>query len=555
MSWLTDSRKEYRVLWLYAAAVLIYGLLANVGTPVVEVIWDSVFYKTMAFQLHDWRHFDIQNNEMVPPLYPLALSFASFAKGYLTVETLIAWLNPALYFLGLFPLYRLTRRFVGPGESLSACCLYLFYPAAVFTQWTLSENLAAPLSMLMFWLAAIMLTEDRPNPLLGIALGLTMAASCLTRVQALCFCGAILLWLGVAVWRLKQPAWAWLLAVLSGAGAWLGTCYAMGYFGLERDAAFYIQWDSPDWSNAAGLARTFFSILFAHAAGLWIEGGCLLFALLLAHVVISLFFPSRLPRAVREYGLLVGFTAFTALAGVAAYYILRERHEQWSVSVRYLFYLNQAFIPLAIWWLARLPRITVGDRFVIALVYAASVALLAAMLFGTDVWSVLSRSHEYFTNAPSLDFMSQIDHEGAMTGALLFGAISLIAGIFWLSSRSAGYVILAALLFYLQGAALDQAMNMRRLAADTLWANGIHSFCHEYESGKWRDYPVYCEEDFEFIRPNLLYWIDLNTAPWPEDSPPAPPFYLLTTQPHDGLGALLFDRDGLRLYFAQPQTP
>ncbi len=140
-----NRQGEFRIFWLYISAVFLHGVCANWHPPILEVIWDMVFYKNLAYGLHHISSFDLQRHFPVPPLYPLLISPVFFASDYQMVERLLSWINPAMYFLGLYPAYGYARSILNPRQSAWVCVLYALYPSAIYSQWTMSENLAAPL--------------------------------------------------------------------------------------------------------------------------------------------------------------------------------------------------------------------------------------------------------------------------------------------------------------------------------------------------------------------------------------------------------------------------
>ena len=203
---LFDARGECRLPLLYIPAVLIYGTLANLYTPILEVVWDMVFYKSLAFGLHHPGTFHLKDHFPMPPLYPLILSLGCYAPTYLWIEAVQSWINPLLYFLGLYPLYRLSRTWLDPRMSALACLFYVLYPAAIYTQWSMSENLAAPL---VLWVAALsvqILTGKRPSVVTGAWLGVAIATLALTRIQVIVLGAGAWLWLA---YRTLKPPRAW----------------------------------------------------------------------------------------------------------------------------------------------------------------------------------------------------------------------------------------------------------------------------------------------------------------------------------------------------------
>lgn len=527
-------------------------ILANVGLPVLEVIWDAVFYKSMAFALSEPAQFSLQRIYPMPPLYPLALSLAHWpVDSYRWIEWLQSLINPAIYFTGVFALYRLARLFVSPGLSALACVLYAVHSASVYTLWSVSENLAAPLSMFTVYFGVKLLVEERPRLLDGAWLGLFGALSVLTRIQAIVFCGVLLAWLMLRYWRRGQNIAPLLLAYSVGFTLVMFAWVLLGYFSAHAQSPFYF--DLALSGEMTGVASQWLAVWLGQLHGLWIDGGLLVMAFLFVHLLASWLLPERVPAREREAAWLFGVCLLVMVLFVSIYYVLRAPFEDWSISTRYLFYLNQMSFPLALCWLGRLQAFSWRERSVVLGCLAAVVLLLFAGLFFQGVWETLGDAKRFFTNAPGLDVMAQLRNEGPLTGGLLFVGVSLVLGAVWLFERRVGFALAAALMIYLQGSALDMAFHKRAMAEETLDARAIHAFCAQLEAGQWNETPIYCLEPFALLRPNLSYWVDRNSAPWPAEPPyPAPP-YLLVTRDQFDRGRLVFEQDNLKAYLVEPE--
>lgn len=555
-TWMLNRRGEFRVFWLYVPAVIIYGLLANVGTPVLEVIWDMVFYKSLAFSLHNWSSFDLSKNQSVPPLYPAILSIGFFAKDYMTVEWIQSWINPALFFIGLFPLYRLARMFAESVSALVACLFYIFYPAVVYTQWSMSENLAAPLTLFLFWTAAVLLQADRPRWLAAVGFAVVIAALCLTRIQALLLCGFIGVWIPFRCLRTQKPIAPPLAgAVLAGLMV-IGVWWWLGYLGVERNSPFYFELDKPGSPGSAVIASKFLTLMAAHGAALWIEGAFFLTPLLLGAWLVSILAPKTMTPIEREYALMAGWAVWLVVGFVALYYILREQHENWSIGLRYIFYFNYAALPLAVGFLScfRLAKEDNQTPSGAWMIFSASIlfsALIASGVLWTDVWPALSGHKTFFTNAPSLDFLAQLRSQGPWLGGGIFLLLSGFIITFWFSTKRFGLLLASVAMLYIQFATLEGAVVIRKAAAETLWGEGIHFFCDDIQNNKWGDVPLYCKEDFPFLVPNLYYWIQRPVGPVSDDSPALNPPYVLLTPGDWPTGELVFSHDGLNAYFVE----
>lgn len=555
-----NRRGEFRVFWLYVPAVMIYGCMANIGTPVLEVIWDMVFYKGLAYSLHNWSTFDLSKNQSVPPLYPAILSVAFYARDFLTVEFIQSWINPILFFLGLFPLYRLSRLFVPPKQAIVACVFYVFYPAVIYTQWTMSENLAAPLTIFLFWFAALFLQSDRSRWALALGFAVVLAALCLTRIQSLLICGFIAAWVPFRCWRMKKPFLPPLGGAILSAPVVAGVWYWLGYLALERSSPFYFSLERPADSTFALEASKFLTMLAAHGAALWVEGALLLTPIVLGVWLVSILAPKHIAPIEREYALMLGWSAWALLIFVPIYYILRAPFEQWSIGLRYIFYVNHAAIPLAAAFLGRFRqsreengsvRRGVGIQFAATLFFAI---LIAAGLLWTDVWTTLGNHKAFFTNAPSLDFLTQLRNEGPWIGGGVLLAISIVLITFWFSTRKVGLVIAAIAMLYIQFATLEGAVGIRKAAAQTLWGESIHHFCEDLADQKWGDVPLYCKEEFPFLIPNLAYWLHYPVGVVDDANPVPNPPYLLLTPEEWPQGELVFSESGLQAYFVKDKN-
>ncbi len=553
-----SARGELRVILLYVPAVIVYGLLANVGMPVLEVIWDMVFYKALAFSLYHWSTFDLSQNQPVPPLYSAILSLGFFAKDYLTVEMVQSWINPAMYFLGLFPMYWLARNFTSTNSSLFACLVYVFYPAVVYTQWSMSENLSAPLTLCVFWAALELLKAEKPRWGVALGLAIVMAALCLTRIQALLLCGFVGLWLPFRCWRTNKPFAPPLVgAILSGALV-IAVWGWLGFLSVQQNSPFYFNLERPESSALSEIASNFLTYLAAHGAALWIEGGLILTSVLLGAWLVAILAPSSLTTIEREYALLIGWALLLVVGFVSLYYILRAPYENWSIGLRYIFYFNHAAVPLAVALVSRFHRIesdhTLPEGGWKLLVAAVSISMLiAAGTLWTGVWPALSSHKAFFTNAPSLDFLAQLRSQGPIVGGGVLAAISCILLVLWFSTWRPGMIAFAIILLYIQFATVEAAIGIRKAAAETLWGEAIHYFCDDYQNNKWRNLPIYCHEEFPFLVPNLNYWIQAKVFAVPDDRAVMPDSYVLVTPNDWPTGELVFSHQGLKAFLIEPK--
>ncbi|MFB3788060.1 MAG: hypothetical protein ACE15F_17005 [bacterium] len=542
---LYNSRGEFRVIWLYVPAVLVYGILANLYTPILEVVWDMVFYKSLAFGLHHPSTFHLKDHFPMPPLYPLILSLGCFAPTYLWIEAAQSWINPLLYFLGLYPLYRLSRTWLDPHRSALACFFYALYPSAIYTQWSMSENLAAPL---VLWVAALsvqILTDKRPSTVTGAWLGVAAAALALTRIQVIVIGAGALGWLAYRTLKRRRDP-APVLMAISLSLTWLITVWwQMGYLTHPYSSPVYARFNSQNHASPLMLFTTLFS---THWTGLWLEGGAWITSLFLAQYIVALVRPSWLTPAQKEAFRMLFFLCVALIASVAMYYVRRTEYEAWSISLRYVFYANLMALPVSLSTLGIWKEMNGSRRILYAGLTILSAALLTAGFLLPDGWAGFAKVRDFFTNAPSLDFLEQIIQEGPWRTGAFFLGLSVTAGLTAFARQRLGALVLLLLLAYVQITTIDFTLEIRQKAIRNLWMNEIHDFCEQLEEGKWTGIPIYCEENTPHLVPNLSYWVNRSSTMLPPGSPrPREEHLLLTVQRHDD-GMLLFRSGELRAY-------
>ncbi len=542
---LFNARGEFRLIFLYIPAVLVYGILANLYTPILEVVWDMVFYKSLAFGLHHPSTFHLKNHFPMPPLYPLILSFGCFAPTYLWIEVVQSWINPLLYFLGIYPLYRLSRIWLDPRRSTLACVLYTLYPSAIYTQWTMSENLAAPL---VLWVAALstqILTDKHSSTVTGAWLGVAAAALALTRIQVIVIGAAALVWLAYRTLKRRRDPAPILMAISLSLTLVITVWWQMGYLTHPYSSPVYAHFNQQNHASPVRLLITLFS---AHWTGLWLEGGVWITSLFLVQYLVSLIRPSWLTPAQKETFRMLFFLGVTLIGSVAVYYIRRTGYEDWSISLRYVFYLNLLAMPVSLSTLGIWKESNLTRRLVYLILTVFSASLFAAGFLLPDVWMGYAKVRDFFTNAPSMDFMEQIIQEGPWRTGVFFLGLSIGAGICAFTNRYLGAAVLFGLLTYVQLTTIDFTLEIRQRAIRDLWMNEIHDFCEQLDKGKWTDIPIYCEEDTPHLVPNLKYWVNRNSALLPPGSPqPREEHLLLTVKRHDD-GVLVFRSGELRAY-------
>lgn len=543
-----NRQGEFRLLWLYVPAVLIHGIAANWRPPILEVIWDMVFYKGLAYGLHHIGSFSLNHHFPMPPLYPLLISPGFFAPNYLAAEFIQSWINPAVYFLALYPAYRYARTILDPRQSAWVCLMYALYPSAVYTQWSMSENLAAPLAMWILILASRLLTDESPRMREGTWLGIAVACLALTRIFPIVFCAAVILWIAYRTARRNRyPApilMAFSLSLTLAVTVW----WLMGYLAYKSPSMVYANFNQQPLREAVS---QFAPIFAAHWTGLWIEGGLLIAALLFVQWSASFFsFHEKKNESLSEIIQLVFFINLVLASAAAVYYTKRIGLEPWSVSLRYIFYANLASLPVAVSAMGKLRGANWRIRFAYGGLLAAAILLFSITFAISEAWQKLADSHAYFSNAPSLDFLYQIRNEGALTAFLTLAGISFVAGILFLSTRRVGAILLCIFLFYFQASAMEHLQMTRARAIREQDVVEIHDFCKQLELGKWKDVTIYCEEgvNYPHLIPNLIYWVQRGSGNLPPEDPRPPLPYLLLTKLKHADGEQVFESGELRAY-------
>ncbi len=539
---------EFRLVWLYLPAVLFHGWFATKDVFIIDVYWDSIFYKQLAFGLADWNTFHIQNHFPVPPLYSFFLSFAVMDGDYILTETLQSWLNPAIYFLGLIPTYKLTRLFLSRHYGILAAVLFIAYPTGVYTQWTLSENLSFPLSLFCFYFAAKSLSQPSFSKTDSFYFGLLCAANLLTRIQSIAFVFPLALWCIFRRWRNHSNAAELFEACSGGVILWIFMLFYLGYFEAKGDWVLYSTTDEQIKRSVVDYILAFLNRFYAHWTALWIEGALLLPTIPLAGLLASKFGAIKLNSSQREI-LHCWFIVSLCLVGSISFYrLLRLDVEYWSVSLRHLSYVNLLAIPLAFFVLDSFVHSTKKAYAILCFLTAA--LILWGSMFLPEVWPGLVRPATYFSNAPTLDFMEQLKSTGPLLSGIMFLVISIAVLSLMIRFMIAGLMVWIVLLLYIYGCSMDYINQDRRYAIERMGYEDIHLFCAQLEEGRWNEYTIYCMEDerVQYLRPNLRYWINRYSAVHVQNKPmPEPPFLYLTFR-DDASGELVFLSGDLKAY-------
>ncbi len=541
------SRGEFRIWPLYLFSVLVFGILATIQTPIVEVYWDMVYYKGLAHGLFNFSTFDLSKHYPYPPLYPILISFIFYAPDYLTVEWILSWLNPIYYFLSLYPLYWLSRLFLTPKESALVLLLFVCYPSTLYTQWTMSENVSIPLCYCAAYLAARLVTADQPRWRDGLLFGLVAGACVLTRFQLIFFAGALLAWLLARGWMREKkldPLWG---AVWAAGVSVLTVWWILGYLTVSESSVFYAPVDVSSSESIPSIASQIINRFLSHSAALWMEG-----ALVITPFALLCLFRNERSAKAREIGWMIVFAGVAVILSVSSYLVLSKglAEMEWSVHLRYVCYFNLLLLPFCI------PVVTPdlwrnGFR---GLLFAALTLAFAACLLLPDVWDGMGRSNRFFTNAHALDFIHQIYNHGPWAGAGLLILISWIVGVVLLWKREVGIGLLAAVLLYINGCAFDHHIQALQLKMKEIGYYQIHDFCAQLEKGRWRGIPLFCQDDFEnaYLNPNINYFMQIIPSVLSENEiRPHGEFLYLTLREQKG-GELVFQSGKLRAYLYPP---
>lgn len=543
------SRKEaFYLLWLYITAVTFHGWFATKDVFIIDVLWDSVFYKHLAFGFADWRSFALHNHFPIPPLYPFLLSFGVIHQDYLLTETIQSWINPVLYFSGLFPVYYLARLTMPMRYGILSALIYIAYPSGVYAQWTLSENLAYPVSLWCFYFAAKSLIHSQFTRYDAAAFGLICAANLLTRIQSVAFVFPLLAWCLWRRWRKKQPIANSVYAALGGFSLWFLALYVLGYFQSKGDWFLYSSTDAALKHSIWNYVLIFLNRFFSHWTALWVEGGFLLPSVPLAGLITSKFDLIACNQQKRE--LLLGwFLISVCLVGSISFYrVLRVDEEVWSVSLRHLSYVNLWAVPLAIMLIAEMDK-PKYSAILFAVIIAANIVLSGAF-FLPEAWEGFTRPETYFANAPSMDILDQFEQTGPFLSSLLFIMTAGLLIGFSIRFSVSGIICWIIFLLYIYGCSMDFVNDDRLYAIQHHRYQSVHEFCSQVQAGRWKNYKIYCVEEtqHQLLRPNLLYWLNIQCNLLSYDASKPKPPYLLITFREDQQGELVFQSGKLKAY-------
>ncbi len=550
MSFFFSKKREIRLLYLYGLAVFVHGYFANVNLPIVDVYWDVVFYKTMAFGLADLAHFELKNHIPVPILYPFLLSFGCYAESYRMIEWIHSWMNPAIYFLGFFPLYHLSRFLLNAKQSAAVCVLFLFYPSVIYTQWTVSENLAIPLTLFSAYYAIRFLVCEKPSRSDAIFLGIGLAALVLTRVQAVVIAAAVIGWILMRRWiqgkNVSRPILACTIAVLLIFCVWWG----VGYLSMDQASFIYSEVNENSIDNPQQFFSSYFNRFLTHWTALWLEGALLVPALALFLLLNIWFFREPISQNHREMIYFLFIVSFAVVASIAWYRVMRIGIEPWSVSLRHVCYSNLLLLPVSVYAVGRYSTMTFPHFLRRLLMYLAIIIFLVCGFFFREAWDGLTHCQRYFCNSPSLDYMRQFSRTSVLAAGIFFLILSLCLGALCLRNRRWGLFVMVGLLLYIQGSEYDYMLEDQQFTLQVMNIEDVHRFCEQLEKGRWKGIPIYCQEDnrVQYLVPNFRYWLNRRANPLPdENSPPEKPYLYFTFEEQE-TGELVFRSGKARAY-------
>lgn len=541
-------RGELRLIWLYMPAVILQAWFATRDVFIIDAYWDSVFYKQLAFGFADWQNFSLKNHFPIPPLYSFILSFGVITNDFMMTESVQSWINPALYYLSIYPIYLIVRLFLPERYGLIAVAVFITYPTGVFTQWTFSENLAYPLSLTCFYFAAKTLVHEsyRTTDTLGLIIFCT--ASLLTRIQSIFIVIPLLCWCIWRRWRNQRSILGLCFTLMGSLGIWILLLERLGYFESKADWFFYSDtnevWNYTLWEYTLFFLNRFFS----HWTALWIEGGLIIPSLPISLLVLSLFNNIKLDKKLQELLTCWFIVSFCLLTIISLYRLMRMDVEAWSVSLRHISYVNLWAIPLVIFCIEQLKQLQ-NKTALITTVVVINI-IFSSSLFMSGVWEGLTRPETYFVNSPSLDVLDQFESYLPWTFFVTILIVSIFLVCIFIFKKRAGLVCWAGILLYLYGCSMEYALDDRDYAINLWGYEDIQLFCDQYQKGRWNNYTIYCveKEEYQFLRPNLIYWINKESILLHYNSPKPDSEFLLLTMRYDQVGELVFQSGRLKAY-------
>lgn len=212
---MSDSRMQRRTESLTVWGIALMALVVRVALVLWAdrtIRWDEPDYLTLARNLATGRGFTVAGYPELhyAPLFPLVTGLFYRLLGNLEAA------SDAVYVLTgaavILPFYALVRRLFGARWALPASLLLALCPAlnASVLYWgTMTEPLYLLCVFAGFWFLLVG-AEDR-SVRYGVAAGASFALAYLTRPEGILYAGlgAVVLVIGILVWRRPQPSKFW----------------------------------------------------------------------------------------------------------------------------------------------------------------------------------------------------------------------------------------------------------------------------------------------------------------------------------------------------------
>ena len=296
-----------------------------------------------------------------------------------------------------------------PSVALGAAILFLLAPFTVFMAGSHMNHVPT-----LFWLCAAMWSlllvtrSERPAPLLAFACGLSFGIAATIRpTDAMAFAVPAAVWL---LWRVKRAPATWRDVIAAGAGVALPIAVLLAYnartTGQPLLFGYELLWGK---SHALGFHRAPWGVAHTPSRGLELVN---LYFMRLQTYLFETPLPSLVPPAIallltprlKGFDRYVLWSSALLVVGYFAYW-----HDGFFLGPRFFYPL----LPVLVLWTARLPRLVrerlprvpLGDRFVI-LTYAASAVIAIALSIPVRVrqyaGGLTSMRHDYVSPAAAM---------------------------------------------------------------------------------------------------------------------------------------------------------
>ncbi|NUN96247.1 MAG: hypothetical protein HUU16_08735 [Candidatus Omnitrophica bacterium] len=440
--------------------------------------------------------------------------------------------------------------------GLLSATLFAVYPASIYSSWTMSEAVAIPVFLWLFWLLAELLVA--PTKWKVAAAGVAAGLALLSRPQGLFTVPSLLLLAGLTRPR-ELVSWARLLqvgilgAILAGLVWW-----KLGYISMSGNALTYL----PNLENTPTLLqlvpRGLYQI-FLHATALWMEGALLLPTL--GILGLWLCFRDRGHGAAsgepsgdpNSDNLLARFTALCSgfLLIAVSLFVARFLPDEGARPVlRYAVYSNLVLIPFAA---KALLGCTLSASQCVRVTAALSI-LFAQPLLWPKLWKQLAELGGYFSNAPALDVYMQMNALPGRQVALLTASVSFVAVNLCLRYRAIAVALPLILSLVVACHAWGVCIGAPRESHERMGFSDIHAFCREVETGRWRETPIYTQwtPHVDYLRRYVKFFTgfpNIHDGP----APPEETDYLFLT--FDTVPEATLEWEGERLHAYRMNPP